>query len=34
MLPKMIGYANCSSETKYISFLQKDDQLLEKYEKI
>lgn len=34
MLPNMRGYANRFDETKYISFLIKDDRLLKKYNKI
>ena len=34
MLPKMRGYGNRFDETKYISFLIKDDRLLKKYNKI
>ena len=34
MLPKMGGYTKFFNETKYMSFLIKDDQLLEKYNKI
>ena len=34
MLPKMSRYTKGFSETKYMSFLIKDDELLEKYNKI
>ena len=31
-IPKMSAYRRCSGETKYMSFLMKDDESLEKYE--
>ena len=34
MLLKMIGYTKIFNETKYMSFLLKDDELLGKYNKI
>ena len=34
MLPNICGYGKKINETKYISFLIKDDELLEKYNKI
>ena len=34
MLPNKRGYKKKINETKYISFLIKDDELLEKYNKI
>ena len=34
MLPNMREYAKCFNETKYVPFLIKDDELLEKYNKI
>ena len=34
MLPKMVGYAKHFDETKCMSFLIKDDELLKKYHKI
>ena len=34
MLPKTIGYTKSFNENKYISFLIKDDEWLEKYNKI
>ena len=34
MLPKMSAYRSNFDETKYMSFLIKDDELLEKYNKI
>ena len=34
MLLKMIGYKKIFNETKYMSFLLKDDELLGKYNKI
>ena len=34
MLLKMIGYTKIFNETKYMSFLLKDDELIGKYNKI
>ena len=34
MLPKMSAYRRDFDETKYMSFLIKDDELLEKYNEI
>ena len=34
MLPKMSGYTKSFNETKYMSILIKEDELLEKYNKI
>ena len=34
MLPKTIEYVKCFDETKYMSFLIKDEELLEVYNRI
>ena len=34
MLPKMSEYVKCFDETKYMSFLYKDEELLEVYNRI